>query len=214
MIAPEPTRPLPSGSRIMTARDRTDSASPVASGRPATLALAARSALLAVVGSLLLTLSAKLQVPFYPVPMTLQPGVVLLIGVAYGPRLGFGTLLLYLAEGAMGLPVFAGTPERGIGLAYMMGPTGGYLAVYPFVAALCGLAAERARGWLGTAAGVALAMALIYAGGVAWLSTFVGFQKAVAAGVLPFLLGDLVKLALVVALTEAGLGTLRRRLLG
>ena len=84
-----------------------------------------RAAVLAVVGSLLLWLSAKVQVPFYPVPMTLQTAVVFLLGIAYGWRLAAATELLYLAEGAVGLPVFAGTPEKGIGLPYMLGPTGG-----------------------------------------------------------------------------------------
>ena len=91
---------------------------------------AARNALRAVVagraGSLLLWASAKIQVPFYPVPMTFQTAVVLLIGIAYGWRLAVATLLLYLAQGAVGLPVFAGTPAKGIGLPYMLGPTGGY----------------------------------------------------------------------------------------
>jgi len=82
---------------------------------------------LAVLGTALLTLSAKINIPFYPVPLTMQTFVVLAIGMAYGPRLGVATLLLYLAEGAVGLPVFAGTPEKGIGVAYMMGTTGGYL---------------------------------------------------------------------------------------
>ena len=83
-----------------------------------------RPLLLAFAGSLLLIVSAKFQVPFYPVPMTLQPLVVLLLGVVLGSRLGAATVLLYLAQGAAGLPVFAGTPEKGVGLAYMVGPTG------------------------------------------------------------------------------------------
>src|SRR5947209_549651 len=95
---------------------------------PAGASAGLRFAVLAGLGSLALTLSAKLQVPFYPVPMTMQSLVVLLIGLGFGWRLGTATVLLYLAEGLAGLPVFAGTPEKGIGLAYMMGPTGGYLA--------------------------------------------------------------------------------------
>ena len=88
---------------------------------------AIRNVILAIVGTVLLTLSAKIQVPFYPVPMTMQTFMVLTLGMAYGWRLGGATLALYLAEGAIGLPVFAGTPEKGIGLVYMMGGTGGYL---------------------------------------------------------------------------------------
>ena len=164
-----------------------------------------RTAVLAVFGSLLLWASAKVQVPFYPVPMTLQTAVVLLIGVAYGPRLAAGTLLLYLAEGAVGLPVFAGTPERGIGLAYMVGPTGGYLAGFLAAAVIAGWTAERSRHWLTTALGLLAAIVAIHLLGAAWLATLVGPAKAVSLGVLPFLLGDAVKLALVTAAAEAGL---------
>lgn len=179
---------------------------PASGQAPAALRLGA----LALLGTLLLTASAKLQVPFWPVPMTMQPAVVLLLGVAYGPRLAVATVLLYLAEGAAGLPVFAGTPEKGIGLAYMAGPTGGYLAGFVAAAAIAGLAAERSRGMLGTALALALATAAIYLLGASWLATFVGAEKAVALGVAPFLLGDLAKLALTVALAEAGLRHLRR----
>ena len=164
-----------------------------------------RTAVLAVFGSLLLWASAKVQVPFYPVPMTLQTAVVLLIGVAYGPRLAAATLLLYLAEGAVGLPVFAGTPERGIGLAYMVGPTGGYLAGFLAAAVISGWTAERSRHWLTTALGLLAAIVAIHLLGAAWLATLVGPAKAVSLGVLPFLLGDAVKLALVTAAAEAGL---------
>ena len=82
---------------------------------------------LAILGSILLAISAKIKVPFYPVPMTMQTFMVIFIGIAFGWRLGLATVLLYLAEGAIGLPVFAGTPEKGIGIAYMVGTTGGYL---------------------------------------------------------------------------------------
>ncbi len=92
------------------------------------LASGLRMALLAIVGTALLTASAKLNVPFYPVPMTMQTLVVLMLGAAYGWRLATATVVLYLVEGALGLPVFAGTPALGIGLPYMMGPTGGFLA--------------------------------------------------------------------------------------
>jgi len=104
-----------------------------------------RLTVLAFIGTLLMAISAKINVPFYPVPMTMQTFVVLSIGMAYGWRLGGATLLLYLAEGAMGLPVFAGTPEKGIGLAYMMGPTGGYLIGFVLAATIVGYLGER--GW-------------------------------------------------------------------
>ncbi len=139
---------------------------PTAAGRGVLRALA-----LALFGSLLLWASAKVQVPFYPVPMTFQTAVILLIGVAYGPRLGVATVLLYLAEGAVGLPVFAGTPERGIGLAYMAGPTGGYLLGFVLAAGIAGWAAERSRHWLTTALGLLVALATIHLLGFAWLAT-------------------------------------------
>lgn len=87
-----------------------------------------RNAGIAIAGSLLLTVSAKTQIAFYPVPMTMQTLVIMVLGMALGPRLGAATVMLYLGQGALGLPVFAGTPEKGLGLAYMAGPTGGYLA--------------------------------------------------------------------------------------
>jgi len=153
----------------------------------------------AVLGSLALWISAKVQIPFYPVPQTMQTFVVLVIGSVLGWRAGALTVALYLAEGMVGLPVFAGTPARGIGLAYMAGPTGGYLVGYLGAAALCGWLAER--GWnrtvLATAVATTLGMALIYGVGLAWLGTVVGWDKPVVAwGATPFLLGDAVKVAL------------------
>lgn len=150
-------------------------------------------------GSLLLWASAKVQLPFYPVPLTMQTFAVLAIGAALGWRLGLATVLLYLAEGAAGLPVFAGTPEKGIGLAYMMGPTGGYLLGYLPAAAVCGWLAER--GWDRNVALTALAMlagtVMIYLPGLLWLGAVVGWDKPVLAwGLTPFLLGDLLKLGL------------------
>ena len=169
-----------------------------------------RAALLALFGTALLALSAKVQVPFYPVPMTLQTGVVVLIGIAYGTRLGVATVLLYLAEGAAGLPVFAGTPEKGVGLAYMLGPTGGYLLGFVLAAANAGDAAERCRRWPVLALAVAAALAAVFLPGVAWLAGFVGFEKAVAVGLLPFVWGELVKGALAVALGAGAVAVARR----
>ncbi len=154
--------------------------------------------LIVIAGSVLLTVSAKLQVPFWPVPMTMQPYVVLVLGMALGPRLGPAAVALYLAEGALGLPVFAGTPEKGIGLAYMAGPTGGYLAGFLLAAALTGrlsaLGVDRRP--LGALLAALAGMAVIYACGLAWLSTLIGTQKAVQFGAAPFLLGDALKVLL------------------
>ena len=154
------------------------------------------------VGSILLTLSAKFQVPFYPVPMTLQTLVVLMLGVVLGWRLGAMTVLFYLAQGASGLPVFAGTPEKGLGLLYMAGPTGGYLMGFVVAAALTGWLAERGfdRSRLGMAAAMVGGNAVIYAMGLLWLGSFIGYNtQLIALGMTPFVLGDLVKIALAVA---------------
>ncbi len=160
-----------------------------------------RQAILVVLGSLLMWASAKAQVPMWPVPMTMQSFVVLVIGMGYGSRLGAATVGFYLLEGALGLPVFAGTPEKGIGLAYMMGPTGGYLLGFVLAAATVGWLAER--GWDRTLPLALTAMIigtiLLFVPGVAWLAVLIGFSKAVAAGVTPFLLASVVKLALAAA---------------
>ena len=176
-------------------------------------AKALRAIVLALIGSAVLWASAKIQVPFYPVPMTLQTLAVLGLGMAYGWRLAFATLLLYLAQGAFGLPVFAGTPEKGIGLAYIMGPTGGYLLGFLLAATLCGWLAER--GWDRNVATTALAMLLgnivIYVPGLLWLGALVGWDKPVLEwGLTPFLAGDATKLVLA-ALILPGLWTLLGR---
>jgi len=160
----------------------------------------ARAAILALAGTALLTLSAKIQIPFWPVPMTMQTFVVLVLGMAYGWKLGAATMLLYLAEGAIGLPVFAGTPERGIGLAYMAGPTGGYLAGFVLGAALCGWLAEKGwdRSWWRTAIAMSAGHVLILLLGFLWLASLVGAAKAFSVGVAPFYAATVAKTALAV----------------
>ena len=156
-----------------------------------------RAVVLMVVGSLLLTLSAKVQVPFWPVPMTMQTFATLVIGMAYGWRLGGATVLLYLVEGSLGLPVFS----KGGGFAYLAGPTGGYLIGFMVAAALVGWLAER--GWdrapLTTLAAMLLGTAVIYLLGVAWLTTLIGFDGAITHGVLPFLAAAAFKIVLAAA---------------
>ncbi len=158
-------------------------------------------AVLAVAGTVLLTVSAKIQVPFYPVPMTMQTFAVLVIGMAYGWKLGGATVALYLAEGAVGLPVFAGTPEKGIGLAYMAGPTGGYLVGFVLAAGIAGWLGEK--GWDRsvpmTLAAMAIGTVIIFVPGYFWLALLIGQEKAWAFGVLPFLLGEVFKIALAAA---------------
>jgi biotin transport system substrate-specific component len=165
-----------------------------------------RNLLLAAGGSLLLTLSAKVNVPFYPVPMTMQTFAVLAIGAAFGWRLGTATVLFYLAQGAMGLPVFAGTPEKGIGLAYMVGPTGGYLVGFAVAAAVTGWLAERGwdRGFLWLTVAMFIGHAIIFAYGIAWLASGIGLERAWALGVAPFYLATLFKTLLAAACIHAG----------
>lgn len=143
----------------------------------------------------LITLAAKVQVPFWPVPMTLHTLAVMAIAALAGPRLAVGAMLAYLGLGAAGLPVFSGTPERGLGLAYMVGPTGGYLAGYLLAAGLIGWLAQGA-GLLRQGLAMLAGLAVVYALGAAWLALFVPPANVVAVGVLPFVPGDLVKIGL------------------
>jgi biotin transport system substrate-specific component len=160
--------------------------------------------LLALPLSLLLVASAKAQVPFWPVPMTLQTLAVLVIGGLLGPRVAVAAMAAYLLEGAAGLPVFSGTPAHGIGLAYMTGPTGGYLLGLVLAAAMAGWAGQRfGRRPILLAAGMLAALALNYLPGIAWLATFTGWGRVVALGVAPFIVADLVKVAVATALVLA-----------
>ncbi len=153
-----------------------------------------------------LTISAKVQIPAYPVPFTLQTLVVLLLGMAYGYKLAVSTVISYLIIGAVGVSVFAGTPAQGIGLAYMFGPTGGYLFGFVIATAACGLLAQR--GWDKTLpltiAAMLVGNIIIYACGLAWLGTLIGWDKPILAlGMVPFLLGDIIKTAIAAVLMPA-----------
>jgi biotin transport system substrate-specific component len=172
-----------------------------------------RAALLAIAGTLLLWISAKIKVDLGAVPVTMQTFVILGLGAAYGWRLGIATLLLYLAQGAAGFPVFAGTPEKGIGLAYMMGPTGGYLAGFVLAVALIGYLAGRGfdRNPVTMFLAMLAATAVIYVPGLAWLSAFIGYESAIKFGLLPFIWGDLIKAALAAAMFPAIWVMLKRR---
>jgi biotin transport system substrate-specific component len=164
---------------------------------------------LALGGSLLLAVSAKVQVPFYPVPMTLQTLVVLLLGAPLGARLSAAAVALYLVEGLAGLPVFAGAVA---GPIYMAGPTGGFLVGFLVAAALIGFVADRRwdRSWIRLLASLSLGHAVVFAFGFLWLAQLVGAQKAFAAGVAPFVLATIVKTLLAVALVGAGRSALER----
>ena len=168
---------------------------------------------LAVLGTLLLTLSAKTKVMLGPVDMSLQTLVVLLIAAGFGMRLGVATLLLYMAEGAMGFPVFQSTPERGLGVAYMLGSTGGYLAGFVVMAAIVGWAADRGfdRSPIKLFGVMLAADAIMLAMGFAWLATLIGVEKAWLGGVVPFIVPDLIKVALAAALVPAVWSLLPKR---
>ena len=173
-----------------------------------------RSTALVVAGALALTLSAKAQVPLF-IPITLQSLVVLLLGGLLGARLGLASVMLYLGEGLSNLPVFAGTPEKGIGLAYMMGPTGGYLVGFAVAVLLIGYAADHrldASLWRRLVV-MSLGHAVIFVFGYAWLVHFVGPNKAWAFGVAPFYAATVIK-TLLAALLATGLWQGAARLRG
>jgi biotin transport system substrate-specific component len=166
-----------------------------------------RNIVLAFVGVALMTLAAKIKVPFYPVPMTMQTLAALLIGAAYGWRLGAATILLYLAHGLFGAPVFTNTPPAAAGPLYFMGPTAGFLAGMVISAAIAGLAVERGLGRsLALIFGAFIvAQVAVFLLGFLWLAQFavlasgavgLGSARAFAGAVQPFLLGDLLKTAI------------------
>lgn len=162
-----------------------------------------RNVLLAIVGSLALWLSAKINVPYYPVPATMQTFVVMIIGMAFGWRLGVATVLLYLAQGAIGLPVLAGTPEKGLGLLYMAGPTGGFLFGFVLAATVTGYLAERGfdRNPFTTAVAMLIGTIVLYVPGLLYLGTLLGWDKPILAwGMTPFLYLDGLKIILAAVL--------------
>ena len=166
---------------------------------PSAATSAVTKAALVVFGSLLLAVSAQFKIPLYPVPATGQTLVVLLIGMTYGPRLGGITLAAYLFEGALGLPVFAGGAA---GAVVLMGPTAGYLFGFLLAAVAMGYLAERGMGRtvVSTIAAMVIGNCVIYLCGALWLANFIGFGQAIAAGVLPFLYGDALKLVVAAGL--------------
>ncbi|EEH15713.1 Protein bioY [Brucella ceti str. Cudo] len=153
---------------------------------------------LALVGTAILTLSAKIKVDLVYVNVTMQTFAVFAIAALYGSRLAVATVALYLLEGALGMPVFTGTPEKGIGLAYMVGPTGGYLLSYLAAAWIVGRAADKglARNPFALGGVMLLAEAVILVMGAGWMAYLFGFEKGIAFGFGIFIVGDLVKLAL------------------
>jgi biotin transport system substrate-specific component len=162
---------------------------------------AAANVLLVIGASLLIAIAAQIAIPlpFTPVPLTLQPLAVIFIGVALGSKRGAAAAVLYLLEGASGLPVFA---QGHSGAAWLLGPTAGYLYSYPFAAYVAGFVSER--GWgssiVRAISGMLLALGVIYAGGWSWLALLTDARSAFTAGVAPFVVADIVKVAIGAAL--------------
>ena len=159
-----------------------------------------RIILISLLGTVLLTISAKLKIPFYPIPMTMQTFVVLFLGIALGPKIGLLTVSLYLFEGIFGLPVFAGTPEKGIGIIYFTGPTMGYLIGFLVTVYLAGLF-KYDKGIINTFLKLIFAVSFIYILGLIWLGTLIGWEKPIfKLGAQPFLLAELFKILLILFL--------------
>lgn len=164
--------------------------------------LSLHSILLVIGGTIAIAISSKIQIPFAPIPVTMQTFVILALSMAFGPRLAVATTVLYALEGAVGLPVFAGTPARGIGITYMLGPTGGYILGFILAAFACGWLARA--GWdrrvLTTVLAMVIGNALIYIPGLLWLGTITGWRENLLDdGFLSFIYIDMMKIALAAA---------------
>jgi len=152
---------------------------------------------IALIGSIILAVSAKIKIPFYPVPMTMQTLVILIIGVGFGWRLGVATVTLYLFEGIIGLPVFSGTPEKGIGLVYFTGPTMGYLIGFLAAVYFSGKFVYD-NNIIKNFLKLFFATSFIYIIGLAWLGSLIGWDKPIfLLGAQPFLLAELFKILIV-----------------
>lgn len=170
--------------------------------------------LLVALGVALITISAKIQVPLWPnpTPVTLQTLVIFALASAYGSRLAVATILSYMIIGALGMPVFAGTPAKGIGLLYMAGPTGGYLAGFVIMAYITGLAADY--GWSRSPFKIGSAMVIgeiiMLTIGALWMGYLFGADKIIAWGVGPFIVTDFIKLVIAACIVPAIWGLLKK----
>ena len=154
------------------------------------------------IGSLVLTISAKIKIPFYPVPMTMQTFVVLFLGISLGHKVALATVSLYLIEGVLGLPVFSNSPERGIGLAYFTGPTMGYLIGFLFACFFASFIKKKDSYYL-IFLKLVLSVSTIYILGILWLGGLIGWDKPIfELGVLPFLTAEIFKITLLTVITK------------
>jgi len=161
-----------------------------------------KSILAIILGSIALTISAKIKIPFYPVPMTMQTFVVLFLGISLGYKIGLASVALYLFEGIMGLPVFSNSPEKGIGLIYFTGPTMGYLIGFLTASFLASKINSKDSFFL-IISKLVVATSTIYVLGLLWLGTLIGWDKPIfELGAKPFLLAEIFKLILLALLTK------------
>ena len=153
--------------------------------------------LIIFLGSILLTISSKIKIPFYPVPMTMQTFVVLFLGMSFGYKIGLATVSLYLLEGIIGLPVFSNSPEKGVGIIYFTGPTMGYLIGFLFATFLAGYFNFKVNVFY-TFLKLIISVSVIYILGVFWLGNLIGWDKPIfQLGAQPFLLAELFKILIV-----------------
>ena len=161
-----------------------------------------KSLIVIFLGSILLAISAKAKIPFYPVPMTMQTFVVLFLGLSFGYKIGLATVSLYLIEGIIGLPVFSNSPERGIGLAYFTGPTMGYLIGFLFACSLASFL-KIEDNYAIIFLKLILSVSTIYILGILWLGVIIGWDKPlIELGVKPFLLAEIFKITLLTILAK------------
>ena len=168
-----------------------------------------KSLIIIFLGSIILAISAKVKIPFYPVPMTMQTFVVLFLGLSFGYKIGLATVSLYLLEGIIGLPVFSNSPEKGVGLVYFTGPTMGYLIGFLPAVFLTGY--FKFGDWTKKTNGnvefffmnlikLLISVSIIYLLGLLWLSNLIGLEKALIFGLKPFLIAELFKVLILALL--------------
>ena len=161
-----------------------------------------KTLLIIFVGSIVLTISAKIKIPFYPVPMTMQTFIVLFLGISFGYKIALATVSLYLLEGILGLPVFSNSPERGVGLAYFTGPTMGYLIGFISAGFLASLVKNDDNYFL-IFFKLIFSVSTIYILGILWLGTLIGWDKPIFKfGVMPFLVAEIFKICLLTLITK------------
>ena len=158
--------------------------------------------ILIFLGTIALTISAKIKIPFYPVPMTMQTFVVIFLGLAFGYKIGLATVGVYLLEGIIGMPVFSNSPEKGVGLVYFTGPTMGYLIGFLFAVFFAGYLNLKNNIFI-IFSKLILSVSTIYLFGIIWLGTLIGWDKPIfELGVTPFLLAELFKICLLTILAK------------